>query len=363
MKLRFGPLALALAVALVASAPAAETKRPTRDLASFGVLQAPSLEEARTQALTWLKSAGKTDEASQQAFTAIWSADRPLLDKVADTLSLGDANAAKLLADARDPRTPAPTSTPALLKDLKVNPFLRANLALAYAKSLAGRRVYEEVLEALKIVKPEQVVDPAAYLFYRAVAEHTLMLKNESNESIGRLLDDVVGSPERYTMVAALMHLDMLTWQDKDLGWIARKMSVIKDRLEITRGGKKTQQMQKEVLVRLDEMIKELENKQKQCSGCNGGNCPPGTQPSQGGPPSGNQSSGPAGDSAIPSAPPGKGVVDPKRLAELAARFGELPEKERAKAMLELTRDLPAKYREAIEIYLKQISARSGDGR
>src|SRR5262245_21762963 len=152
MKSRFGPLALALAVTLVTSAPAAETKRPTRDLASFGVLQAPSLEEAKTQAQNWLKSAGKTDEASQKAFDAIWSADRALLDKVADTLSLGDANAAKLLADARDPRTPAPTSTPALLKDLKVNPFLRANLALAYAKSLAGRRVYEEVLEALKIV-------------------------------------------------------------------------------------------------------------------------------------------------------------------------------------------------------------------
>jgi len=27
--------------------------------------------------------------------------------------------------------------------------------------------------------------------------------------------------------------------------------------------------------------------------------------------------------------------------------------------MLELTRDMPAKYRESIEIYLKQISARS----
>jgi hypothetical protein len=38
-------------------------------------------------------------------------------------------------------------------------------------------------------------------------------------------------------------------------------MGVIKDRLDLTRGGKKTQGMQKEVLVRIDEMIKELENK------------------------------------------------------------------------------------------------------
>ena len=64
-------------------------------------------------------------------------------------------------------------------------------------------------------------------------------------------------------MVAALMHFDMLTWKDKDLGWLAREMGGIKDRLDLTRGGKKTQKMQKEVLVRLDEMVKELENKAK----------------------------------------------------------------------------------------------------
>jgi hypothetical protein len=166
-------------------------------------------------------------------------------------------------------------------------------------------------------------------------------------------------------MVAALMHFDMLTWQDNDLGWIARKMNVIRDRLDLTRGGKKTQGMQKEVLVRLDEMIKELENKQKsQCQGCNGGSCPPGgqQQPASG-PPSGNQSSGPAADSALPGAPPGKGIVDPQRLKEIASVWGTLPEKERAKAMLELTKDVPAKYREAIEIYLKQISARSAENK
>jgi hypothetical protein len=63
------------------------------------------------------------------------------------------------------------------------------------------------------------------------------------------------------------MHFDMMTWQEKDLGWISRKMNVIKDRLGHARGGQKTQRMQKEVLVRLDEMIKELENQQKNSGG------------------------------------------------------------------------------------------------
>ncbi len=336
-------------------------KKTGKDLPSFGTLQSPTLDVARTQALDWFRSAGKTDAASLKAFDAIWNADRTLLEKVTDTLVLGDANAARLLAEVRDPKQPAPTSTPAILKDTKVAPYLRANLALAYARELSNRRVFEECLEAMKTVKPEQVVDPATYFFHKAVTEHTLMLRKEATDSINRLLDDVTDAPERYRRVADLMYWDMATWQDNDLGWISRKMNVIRDRLDLTRGGKKTQQMQKEVLVRLDEMIKEMENKQKQQQGQgagNGGNCPPGA-PSQGGPPSGNTPSNPATDIALPSAPPGKGIVDKNKIKEIADIWGTLQPKEREKALLELTRDMPAKYRESIEIYLKQISARS----
>jgi hypothetical protein len=35
--------------------------------------------------------------------------------------------------------------------------------------------------------------------------------------------------------------------------------------------------------------------------------------------------------------------------------WGKLPEKERAKAMADLTRGMPAKYRDAIEAYFKQL--------
>jgi len=52
----------------------------------------------------------------------------------------------------------------------------------------------------------------------------------------------------------------------------------------------------------------------------------------------------------------GPGNVDPKRLKEMAEVWGRLPEKERAKAMLELTRDMPPRYREVIENYFKNLS-------
>ena len=52
----------------------------------------------------------------------------------------------------------------------------------------------------------------------------------------------------------------------------------------------------------------------------------------------------------------GPGQVDPKRLKEMAEGWGKLPEKERAKAMVELTRDMPPRYREVIENYFKKLA-------
>jgi hypothetical protein len=235
-----------------------------KEIISTGTLRAPSPEATRSQALDWLKGVRPMADDTKKDFEAIWNdSDRSLLDRVAGTLALGDPQAAKLLADARDPSATAPTKVPDLLKDEKQPAFYRANLALAYAKALSNRRVHEEALDALKVVKPENVVDPAGYFFVRAVAEHALLQKNEAFRSVVGVVEDVSDSPDRYKIVSLLMLYDMQTWKDKDLGWIARKMDNIERRLELARGGPQTQKMQTEVVRRLDEIIKELENQKK----------------------------------------------------------------------------------------------------
>lgn len=252
-------MALAASPQRGGSKPAAPENK-ARELVSFLTLHAPGVEEAKGQALAWLKGTGKSDAASLKAFEALWSADQPLLERVVGTLELGEPEAGKLLRSAREQA--APTEVPALLKDAKLPAFLRANLGLAYAKTLSNRKVFEEALEVLRSLKPDQVVDPAAYFFHRAVAEHALLLKDEARTSITAVLEDVTDAPERYKMVSLLMLLDMQSWQEKDLGWIARKMDNIERRLELSRGGPQTQKIQKEVVARLDELIKELENQQ-----------------------------------------------------------------------------------------------------
>jgi len=42
-------------------------------------------------------------------------------------------------------------------------------------------------------------------------------------------------------------------------------------------------------------------------------------------------------------------------LAKVPENWGNLPEKERARAMLELTRELPKEMRESVDIFIKKL--------
>jgi hypothetical protein len=231
---------------------------------AFGALESMSAETAQAKAQEWLKAEGKTDAATTQKLQSIWKDEnRAVLDRLADSFGLGCAQCAKIMADARDPGTLAPATVPAVLKDAKCSMFMRANVGLAYARALANRKFHDEAMEVLKLFQVEQVAAPATFLFTRAVCEHALLQKADASRSIVRLLEEGVNTPERYRTVSALMLLDMQTWKEKDLAAIARKMKMVEDRLEIAKGGPETQKIQKNIVDRLDELIKEEENKAK----------------------------------------------------------------------------------------------------
>jgi hypothetical protein len=323
--------------------------KPTQ-AATFEILRATDSDLARGQAFDWLKGNRITDDATLKAFDAIWNRkDLTVLDQVIETFCLGDADAAKLLAEARRADVPAPVVLPSLLTDAKKPAFYRANLSLAYARALSSRRVYEEALEALNAVKAEQVVDPASYLFCKAVAEHALNDQLAANTTIVRLLDDCADAPERYKTVASLMVYDMLGWQDKDLGWIARKMDNIARRLELARGGPTTQKMQKQVVARLEEMIKELE--------------PPDGDGPRREVPNGTLNPATPQKESIGGNGPGPGDVDLRKLKELADVWGKLPPRDQARATQEMLRQMPPKYREIIENYFKNLDSARDDSK
>jgi hypothetical protein len=59
----------------------------------------------------------------------------------------------------------------------------------------------------------------------------------------------------------------------------------------------------------------------------------------------------------------GPGEVDEKELMKLAKEWGKLPEKQRAEAMQRAFRNMPAKYQDVIEAYMKEMAKSQPDRR
>jgi hypothetical protein len=344
-------LAAALATGLAAPVSAADPKATPF---GFSTLKAATPEAAKAKAEAWLKSVGKFDQA---AFDGVWDkADRTVLDRVADTLALGNPEVKALLADLRKADAPPPAAVPAVLKDAKQDAFFRTNLAAAFAKAAGSKKAYEEALEALAGIAPEPAVDPASFFFYKAVAEHALMKKEAAAATVERLVKDVPDAPDRYKVIAILMSFELQGWSPdpKDFGNIERLMDNSGRRLDLSRPGEITQDYQKKIVFRLDELIKELENQSKPSSQANAGNCPNGGEPGQnpGSTVTPNQN---AADSFLMGGA-GAGKVDEKALRKFAENWGNMPREERNRVVEELTRDLPPKYKPMIDEYFKSLN-------
>ncbi|HEX4608948.1 MAG TPA: hypothetical protein VH092_12145 [Urbifossiella sp.] len=351
--------AATLATGLFAAPVVAAENTIPRPGYGFSTLRPMAADAARAKAEAYLKATGRYDASRVDA---VWAkTDLTLLDKVADTLALGSTDAEALVRDARRTDVAAAAAAPAFLKDAKLDPFARANLALVFARANANRRAYEESLDALAGVTPELVVDPAGYFFFKAVSEHATMKRDAALASIVRLRDDVTDSPDRYNRVGLMMIADMLSWNPdpKDFTNISRLMDNSGRRLDLSRPGEKTQDIQKRIVFRLDELIKEAESK---CKGgqCNGGNCPNGGKP---GDKLGNGGTlapnAPAPDSTIMGGA-GAGKVDDRKLREVAEVWGTLPPDRREAVIQELTRDLPARYKPMIDEYFRSLNRLHG---
>jgi hypothetical protein len=328
----------------------------------FSTLRMMTEEAAKSQAIEWLRASGRYDAATVER---IWNDQgRSLIDRTADVLALGLPPAQVALQQVRDPNAPPPETAPAFVKDNNLDPFVRTNLALAFAKAAVNRKAYEEALDALNGGVAEKAVDPAAFLFFKAVCEHATIQKNAATRSILRLLDEVADAPDRYKLVASLMFFEMQNWSPdpKDLANIERLMDNSGRRLELARAGEKTQDIQRKIIFRLDELIKELENQQKNGGQCNGGNCPNGGQSGGNRPGSQQNPSNPAPDSVIMGGS-GKGIVDEKELRKIAESWGTLPPDRRAKIIEDINRDLPPKYKPIIDEYFKALNRIHGYSR
>lgn len=309
---------------------------------------APSAEDVRGKVLVWAAEQTGVDPAQQEALKKLWTweGDPPLadelLDRVMDSFALLHADTARLMKEVQAATAFSPHDK--LLAG--GSPFFQANVGLYLGRQLVERRMYDEANDVLKGVNPKETVDPACLFFHRAVASQGILEVKPALESLDVLLKQTQNVPIRYATTAALMQTELANLREKSLGEVAKLMSDSERRLDLGRVGEKVQGVQEKIIANLDELIKKMEAQ----GGGGGGGGGQGNSNS-------NQSSSPANDSSVKGAT-GEGKTDPKKLSKEGA-WGNLPEKEQAKAKNMIFKNFPSHYRHAIDAYSKKLATRS----
>jgi hypothetical protein len=116
--------------------------------------------------------------------------------------------------------------------------------------------------------------------------------------------------------------------------------------LRFARAGTRVRKQEDDVIAKLDKMIEEKEKQQQQ------------QQQSAAAGQGGSRSTAPANDS-IPLGGRGPGDVDQKKIGTKSG-WGNLPPKERQEAQQQISKDLPAHFRDVIEEYLERLAQESG---
>jgi hypothetical protein len=252
---------------------------------------------------------------------------------------------AKPLPDSMDAMTAmSPTECEAIIKQLPLD--LQPDVTLWLARHWARHRLYDEALAWLLPLQPEQVVDPASLLFFRAACQHALLQKDGATADLKRLLAGSDSLPIRYARMGTMMLADLQPLEPDSLDEISRLMNDVSRRLSLGRAGSKVSGQEQEVIDKLKKLIEQLEEQQQQQQQQQGGGSSDGSQRQSGSEPI---------DDARNIDQRGPGDVDHRDLGD-SGDWGNLPPKERQATMQALGRALPSHYGEAIEAYFRSLA-------
>ncbi len=314
------------------------------ELAVQASWQIPGDAEVQRAVNEWLDESG-ADEAEKTAvleqLTTSPGSGSERLDAVLDAIEVLRDEVSALRNPAPDQRNSAFSADFDFSKFLNdgdwTHSFVRNHLILLHGRWLVQNELYDEALVLLNQVGVSQVLDPAALLFYRALSEHQLLMKDECTATVRLLLENSETLPRRFRIVGELLLADIAPLEEGSLDEIARLMADIHRRQSLYRSGQRVRGQEQQVIEKLDKLIEDLESQQQQ------------QQLS-----SSNQSSQPMDESKNAT---GRGDGTVKRTDQVdGGQWGDLPPQERAAALAEMSKDLPPHYRPVIEEYFRQLA-------
>ncbi|MCZ6688945.1 MAG: hypothetical protein O7H41_05020 [Planctomycetota bacterium] len=235
------------------------------------------------------------------------------------------------------------------------NPYVTAYAQILQAKLLL---VTEQMEPALKILDDlwakslERISADHEVKFYIAFARSRIYERDKAIEAFQAFLAEFPDAPERYRTMARQELRALLMEGVNPLLDVAGRMGEIKTMLRKENTGRPTQDKQGQVISILDELIKLLEEMEKQGSGSGSG-----SGRGRGGRPSGNrQSNSPAQNSALPQGPGRVGPLRRISRGKSGEAWGDLKGKEREEVLQAMKGKFPARYRALLEQYYKALS-------
>jgi hypothetical protein len=310
--------------------------------------QSPS-QEAVTSRLQEYLDQSRIPPDRQAAARQTWSAgssadDRAdVLDRLAAALSKADDRVAELVKRTAPASARGGAPEFAWLADSETPVFVRYNMRLYLARWLVQEGFYDEAVSWMDGLTPTDVAAPETLFFYRAVAHQRLVEPDKALAALNQLLTRKDELPVRYQKLANLMQQDLSALEDDSLDHVARRMEDVRRRLALGHSGGRVQKVENGIVDSLDKMIKEIEDRMQRAQSAAASGANP------------QQSRTPMQDSRIAElkAP---GQVERRDIGHNAG-WGDMPAKDREKALQDIGREFPSHYREIIEEYFRRLAA------
>lgn len=285
----------------------------------------------QARALAAIGQANGGAEIPADKMAEIWESNPPT-EAVAMTWALVEPTFAELMTRTESGMGIDPAKVPTFPND----PFLRSHAVMALGRRLTAVERYEEAAELFEQVDATELAEPASYYFHVALCAEQLGDSKRARDALASLLN-LEDLPDRYAGLAEEIERQIASADPTSLAGIAHDMGDVRRRLSITRLDDRLLAVEEDVLRRLDELIEEAEDSEQKPSG----------QESQ------DRSTSAANDSKIGTTQ-GEGEVDRRVLVRDSGSWGNLPPEERERVVQEMTRELPGRYRDAIEEYFRQ---------
>lgn len=240
------------------------------------------------------------------------------------------------------------------------DPFVAANAAYFYVRSLAAANRYDEIVAAFaqhdwSPAKIEPYCPQAAALAYVHAVARVRTLEVEQGRADLEKLAARESLPEALRNGVRQMMIELEQREPDSLDQVATLMEYVQTRLTVPDTTQRVQQREEQIVALLDKLIEKAEQQEKQCGG--GGSAKAAGEPLPGGPGGQGQQGQQAAEESYESSGQGRiGDLHGAPRVDPGEMWGKLPPEQRERILQTLRERYPSRYRQLVEQYFRSLA-------